>query len=69
MQGGVHAGIQGRESIRYAINPMLVGTYAGARFRGRSSIVANRSLTGSESILAQARSDRGEELVAVTVEL
>jgi predicted amidohydrolase len=69
MQGGVHAGIQGREAIRYAVNPMLVGTYAGARFRGRSSIVANSVLTGGESLLAQARSDRDEELVALTVEL
>jgi predicted amidohydrolase len=69
MQGGVHAGIQGREAIQYAVNPMLVGTYAGARFRGRSSIVANRTLAGGESLLAQARSDRDEEFVALTVEL
>ena len=38
---GVRARIQGRASLRYGVNPMLVGDVLGLRPRGRSSIVAN----------------------------
>ncbi len=38
---GLRARLQGRCSLRYGINPMLVGDAFGLRPRGRSSIVAN----------------------------
>ncbi len=38
---GLRARLQGRTSLRYGVNPMLVGDAFGLRPRGRSSIVAN----------------------------
>jgi predicted amidohydrolase len=38
---GLRARLQGRLSLRYGVNPMLVGDAFGLRPRGRSSIVAN----------------------------
>lgn len=38
---GLRARLQGRVSLRYGVNPMLVGDAFGLRPRGRSSILAN----------------------------
>lgn len=44
---GLRRTIQGRTSLRYGVNPMLVGDLLGLRPRGRSSIVVNRSGPGA----------------------
>ncbi len=41
---GLQRRIQGRASLRYAVNPMLVGDAFGLAPRGRSSIAANLAL-------------------------
>ena len=44
---GLRHRIQARGSLRYGVNPMLVGDVLGLRPRGRSSIVVNRSGPGA----------------------
>jgi predicted amidohydrolase len=43
---GLRARIQGRSSLRYGVNPMLVGDVLGLRPRGRSNIVVNLAGAG-----------------------
>jgi predicted amidohydrolase len=43
---GLRAGIQGRASLRYGVNPMLVGDLAPLAPRGRSAIVARVAAGG-----------------------
>jgi predicted amidohydrolase len=74
---GLRARIQGRASLRYGVNPMLVGDLLGLRPRGRSNIVANlvgaaapRASAASErwpGVLACAADAQGEAIVAVRV--
>ncbi|MFO7544788.1 MAG: nitrilase-related carbon-nitrogen hydrolase [Trueperaceae bacterium] len=77
LQRGLRAGLQGRLNLRYGLNPMLVGDFAGFRPRGRSSILANAGATGvgatwaegREGVLALARSADAEEVVTALVAL
>jgi predicted amidohydrolase len=46
LEEGLRARIQGRTSLRYGVNPMMVGDLLGLSPRGRSSIVANVAATG-----------------------
>lgn len=45
---GLRRTIQARVSLRYGLNPMLVGDTLGLRPRGRSSIVVNRAGAAAE---------------------
>jgi predicted amidohydrolase len=46
LQRGPASRIQERANLRYCLNPMLVGSFLGLSFEGRSSISANLALTG-----------------------
>ena len=58
---GLRARLQGRQSLRYGVNPMLVGEAFGLRPRGRSSIFANvadadaRAAEGQPAVAALAQ--------------
>ena len=77
LQRGLRAGLQGRLNLRYGVNPMLVGDFAGFRPRGRSSIVANQAAgdgrtawaEGRAGVLALAHSADAEEVVTALVAL
>jgi predicted amidohydrolase len=77
LQRGLRAGLRGRLNLRYGVNPMLVGDFAGFRPRGRSSIVANADATdvgatwaeGREGVLALAHTPDAEEIVTALVTL
>lgn len=75
LERGLRAMIQGRESLRYGINPMMVGDVLGLAPRGRSSIVANLRFApaacaeGRPGLLALARTADREEVVRAVVEL
>jgi predicted amidohydrolase len=71
---GLRAGIQGRTSLRYGVNPMLVGDLAPLAPRGRSAIVARVAADAPEAVpgwgpglLALAPNDDEEAIVAVDV--
>jgi predicted amidohydrolase len=62
---GVTARVQGRVNLRYAVNPMLVGTLFDLEFEGCSSISANTELTGHERALLEI-APRADEFAVVT---
>lgn len=76
---GLRAGIQGRTSLRYGVNPMLVGDLAPLAPRGRSAIVARVDADAAAGVpgagvaawgpglLALAPRDDEEAIVAVDV--
>ncbi len=71
---GLSAGLRGRASLRYGLNPMLVGELLGFAPRGRSSIVTGAAsggpwCEGRRGVLALASSSDAEEVVSATVEL
>lgn len=71
---GLRAGVRGRETIRYGLNPMLVGGIFELRAEGRSSIVANpRALQveteGYGGVLALAKGFAEEAFVRAEVPL
>lgn len=74
---GLRAGLQGRTNLRFALNPMLVGEFAGFRPRGRSSILANVARVGEDpgwadpaaGVVALADSADAEEVVTALVAL
>jgi predicted amidohydrolase len=71
---GLRALLQGRQSIRYGVNPMLVGEMFELRAEGRTSIVANPRYLSAETegyggVLALAGSYDREEIVRAVVEL
>ncbi len=71
---GLRAGLRGRQTIRYGVNPMLVGGMFELRAEGRTSIVANSRYLEAETegysgVVALARSCDAEEVVRTTVEL
>jgi len=77
LQRGLRAGLQGRLNLRYGVNPMLVGDFAGFRPRGRSSIVANADAAGAGvgwvegrvGVVALAERADAEEVVTASVAL
>lgn len=72
---GLRAGLQGRASLRYGVNPMLVGDLPPLAPRGRSSIVARADVAAGApavegwgpGLLALAPRDDEEAIVAVDV--
>ena len=71
---GLRALLRGRQSIRYGVNPMLVGGLFELRAEGRTSIVANPRYLSVETegyggVLALAQSYDREEIVRAVVEL
>jgi len=74
---GLRARIQGRASLRYGVNPMLVGDVLGLRPRGRSNIVVNLVGAGAlptcvddprwPGVLAWAPDARSEAIVTARV--
>ena len=72
---GLRATVQGRHSIRYGVNPMMVGDAFGLRPRGRSSLVVNRAAAGAprtasglaEGLLALAPDAEREAIVHARV--
>lgn len=71
---GLRAGLQGRVSLRYGVNPMLVGDLAPLAPRGRSAIVARVAADATDGVpgwgpglLALAPNDDQEAIVAVDV--
>lgn len=73
MKHGCPAIIQGRENIRYGVNPMLVGAvFEDMAAEGLSSISRNTGRPGAsweEGVLAMASDPAGEEIVAAVVEI
>jgi len=68
---GLPSIIQGRENIRYGVNPMMVGHIFDLRAEGRSSISVNTGRPGAsleDALLAIAATPDGEEIVAATVD-
>ena len=71
---GLRAGLRERQTIRYGVNPMLVGEMFDLRAEGRTSIVVNprfldAQTEGYSGILALAQSYDQEEIVRAEVEL
>lgn len=73
---GPAARLNGRASLRYVLNPMLVGSLLDLSFEGRSSLSANRALVpgalfpglaGARGLVSVARSATGFEVVAARV--
>lgn len=72
---GLRAGLQGRVSLRYGVNPMLVGDLPPLALRGRSAIVARAGAAPDAAVegrwgpglLALAPHDDEEAVVAVDV--
>ncbi|MDF1523229.1 MAG: hypothetical protein P1P87_10465 [Trueperaceae bacterium] len=76
LRSGLRAGLQGRASLRYGVNPMLVGDLAPLAPRGRSAIVANADLVPGAGLpgwgpglLALAPDDVSEAVVTADVPL
>ncbi|HEX7022415.1 MAG TPA: hypothetical protein VF171_06120, partial [Trueperaceae bacterium] len=74
LQRGLRAQIQDRLSIRYGVNPMMVGDLWDLQARGRSSLVGNRryvraACEGYAGVLALARTSDQEEVVRARVSL
>jgi len=68
---GLPSMIQGRENIRYGVNPMMVGQIFDLVGGGRSSISINTGRPGAsleDALLAIATTPDGEEIVAATVD-
>jgi predicted amidohydrolase len=68
---GLPSIIQGRENIRYGVNPMMVGRIFDLVGQGRSSISINTGRPGAsleDALLAIAAIPDGEEIVAATVD-
>ena len=71
LQFGLPSIIQGRENIRYGVNPMMVGRILDLVGQGRSSISVNTGRPGAsleDALLAIAATPDGEEIVAATVD-
>ncbi len=71
---GLRAGVRGRQTIRYGVNPMLVGGVFGLQAEGKTSIVANPRYTDAETegyggVLALAETYDCEEIVRAVVVL
>lgn len=71
---GLPTGLAGRESLRYGINPMLVGHVFDMGFEGRSTICADHSRVDGawierEGILAVAPDPAASAIVASEVQL
>lgn len=69
---GLPRAVRGRLSLRYGVNPMLVGAALGLRPRGRSSIVGPDRATGAglpDGVLAAAERDDAEGFVRAVVRL
>jgi len=68
---GLPAMIQGRENIRYGVNPMMVGRIFDLVGQGRSSISINTGKPAAsleDALLAIAATPDEEEIVAATVD-
>ena len=68
---GLPSIIQGRENIRYGVNPMMVGQIFDLVGEGRSSISINTGRPGAsleDALLAIAATPDGEEIVAAAVD-
>ena len=71
LRDGMPTLIQGRENIRYGLNPMLVGDVLGLCAEGRSTICANTGDARTwppEAIIAMAPDPAAEAVVAACVE-
>jgi predicted amidohydrolase len=71
MRFGLPSIIQGRENIRYGVNPMMVGRIFDLVGEGRSTISINTGRPGAsleDALLAIAGTPDGEEIVAATVD-
>ena len=73
LKKGLRAQLEGRLSLRYGVNPMMVGDLWDLKARGRSSLLTNtrfmRAKTeGYEGVLALAETDDQEEIVRVEVD-
>ncbi len=69
---GLSSLIQGRENIRFGVNPMMVGKIFDLEAEGRSIISRNTGRTDApreETIVAIAERSDEEEVVAATVEV
>ena len=55
--------LRGRENLLFGVNPMLTGELYDLTFEGKSSVVK------AGELLAEAKDERGEELVGAWVEL
>lgn len=72
MKYGLPAMIQGRENIRYGVNPMMVGKILDLHAEGLSNISWNTgdpSTPGEKALLAVAERPDEEAVVAATVEM
>jgi predicted amidohydrolase len=72
LRGGLPSIIQGRENIRYGVNPMMVGRVFDLEAEGRSSISLNTGRPGAsleDAILAIADTPTEEEIVWATVDV
>jgi len=63
LREGLAKKLQGRENLRYGINPMLNGDFYEMHFEGRSSVAA------AGEVLALASQHLGDETVSAVVEL
>ena len=62
LREGLARKLEGRENLRYGLNPMLNGSFYDLRFEGRSSVAA------AGRLLALADAPVGDALVRATVE-
>lgn len=72
LEHGLASLVQGRESILYAVNPMMVGRILNMDAEGRSTISRNTGRVDAgpdETIVAIAESPTAEEIVAATVDI
>ena len=73
LKKGLRAQLGGRLSLRYGVNPMMVGDLWDLKARGRSSLLTNTRFMkaeteGYEGILALAKTDHQEEIVRAAVD-
>ncbi len=62
--------VQGRTNTRHVINPMLVGTFLGIEFQGRSSIATNLNLmpnAAENPVLGMARTATEYETLSLEI--
>ena len=73
LQKGLRAQLGGRLSLRYGVNPMMVGDLWDLHSRGRSSLLTNTRFMeveteGYRGVLALAKTDDQEEIVRAEVD-
>lgn len=72
LEHGLASLIQGRENIRYAVNPMMVGKILSMEAEGKSTVSRNTGRVGAppeETIVAIAGSPTAEEIVTATADI